>query len=227
MMDYQEDFILFMVRSGVLTFGEFLTKSGRRTPFFINTGNYKSGSDIAKLGEFYAEIISERIGDDFDILYGPAYKGIPISVSASIALFRKYGINKGFCFNRKEEKDHGEGGLIVGSRPKNGDRIVIIEDVVTAGNSVRESIKLLKSISEVNIKALVVSVDRMEKGLSDNRSALQEISDEFNICVYSIVNLKDIVDYLYNRPVDGRIMLNEEIMEKIRSYSMKYGVSKI
>ncbi len=225
-MGYREDFILFMVRSGVLTFGDFITKSGRKTPFFINTGNYKSGSDIAKLGEFYADTINEKIGDDFDILYGPAYKGIPLSVSASIALYQKYGFNKCFSFNRKEQKDHGEGGLIIGSKPADGDRIVIIEDVVTAGTSVRESINLLKSISDIEIKAVVVSVDRMEKGLYD-KSALQEVREEFHTGVYSIVNLREIVDYLYERTIDGKIVLNAEIMEKINSYTREYGITRI
>lgn len=225
-MGYREDFILFMVRSGVLTFGDFITKSGRKTPFFINTGNYKSGSDIAKLGEFYADTINEKIGDDFDILYGPAYKGIPLSVSASIALYQKYGFNKCFSFNREEQKDHGEGGLIIGSKPADGDRIVIIEDVVTAGTSVRESINLLKSISDIEIKAVVVSVDRMEKGLYD-KSALQEVREEFHTGVYSIVNLREIVDYLYERTIDGKIVLNAEIMEKINSYTREYGITRI
>ncbi|MGA2141724.1 MAG: orotate phosphoribosyltransferase [Brevinematales bacterium] len=226
-MSYQEEFISFMVRSDVLTFGDFVTKSGRKTPFFINTGNYKFGADIAKLGEFYADMIAEKIGDDFDILYGPAYKGIPLAVSASIALYYKYGMNKSFCFNRKEAKEHGEGGLIIGNRPRDGDRIVIIEDVVTAGTSVRESVRLLKSISNIEIKALVVSVDRMERGINDNRSALQEVRDEFNIGVHSIVNLKEIVDFLYERPIDGKTVLDAGALEKIRAYSREYGVTHI
>ncbi len=225
-MDYREEFIEFMVRSGVLTFGDFVTKSGRNTPFFINTGNYKSGSEIARLGQFYAASIIENIGDDFDILYGPAYKGIPLCVSTSAALFQKYGIDKGFCFNRKEIKDHGEGGIFIGSRPKDSDRIVIVEDVITAGTSVRESVTILRNASDISLRAVFVSVDRMEKGLG-NDSALTEIQQEFNVHVFSIVNLQEIVNYLYNRPVDGRIILDRETRDKIRDYSAMYGITRI
>jgi orotate phosphoribosyltransferase len=225
-MGYREEFLEFMVRSGVLTFGDFVTKSGRNTPYFINTGNYRSGSQIAKLGQFYAELIMDKIGNNFDILYGPAYKGIPLSVSSSIALFEKYGIDKGFCFNRKENKDHGEGGILIGTRPMDSDRIVIIEDVITAGVSVRESITLLKSVSNIVLKAIIVSVDRMEKGVGNN-SALQEIQEQFHVDVFPLLNLQEIVDYLYNRPIDGRIILTEEIKNKIIDYSVKYGITRI
>jgi orotate phosphoribosyltransferase len=216
----------FMVRSNVLTFGDFITKSGRKTPFFINTGNYKNGEQIAKLGEFYADSIVKQIGAEFDILYGPAYKGIPLCVSASIALYQKYNISKCFCFNRKESKDHGEGGILIGCRPDDNSRILIIEDVVTAGTSVRESIQLLKSIADVSLKALVVSVDRMEKG-AGSKTALQEVKDEFGMEAYAIVTLQDIVEYLYNRPIDGKVVLNDEIREKISAYSRQYGAIRI
>lgn len=221
-MTYQEKFIEFMVRSGVLTFGDFVTKSGRKTPFFINTGNYKTGSQIAELGGYYAECIHSSIKDDFDVLFGPAYKGIPLSVSASIALFQRFNMDKAFCFNRKEAKDHGEGGNIVGYKPKDGDKVVIIEDVITAGTSVRESIPLLQSTAKVNIKALVISVDRMEKG-TGSKTALEEVETEFGIKTYSIVTIAQIVSYLYNRSIDGKVILDSSMKNKIEEYLKTYG----
>lgn len=221
-MTYQEQFIEFMVRSDVLTFGDFTTKSGRKTPFFINTGNYKTGMQIAKLGEFYADCIHSNLGGEFDVLFGPAYKGIPLSVSASIALYQKYQLDKAYCFNRKEIKDHGEGGSIVGYKPKDGDRVLIIEDVITAGTSVRESIPLLKSISSAAVKGLVISVDRMEKG-NGSLTALQEVEKEFGIKTFAIVNIKKILDYLFNKEIDGRIYINAEMKEKIENYIKIYG----
>jgi len=225
-MSYKESFIEFMVRAGVLSFGDFVTKSGRKTPFFINTGNYKTGEQVARLGIYYADCINEKIGPSFDCLYGPAYKGIPLVVTTVMALFQKYGINKKFCFNRKEVKDHGEGGSLIGYKPSNGDRIVIVEDVITAGTSVRESFSLLKSIADVEIKALVVSVDRMEKGLT-NKSALQEIEEELGIQTVSIVNLREIINYLSRHEVDGKFVLDEKILEKIKEYIKNYGVENL
>ena len=221
-MTYKESFIEFMVRSGVLTFGDFITKSGRKTPFFINTGNYKTGSQIEKLGEFYAEAIVSRLKDDFDVLYGPAYKGIPLCVAAASALYRKFGIDKAFCFNRKEAKDHGEGGSLVGYKPKDGDRIVIIEDVITAGTSVKESVPLLKAAAKVEIKALAVSVNRMERG-GGEKTALQEVHDDFGIDAFAIVTLEEIVAHLLNRPVDGKIVLDDAMKARIDAYREQYG----
>ena len=163
-MNYREEFIHFMVRSGVLTFGDFVTKSGRKTPYFVNTGNYKTGAQAAQLGDYYAACIQERVPDGIEALFGPAYKGIPLVVSAASSLYRNYGRDLPYCFNRKEVKDHGEGGMMVGYRPQDGDRIAVIEDVVTAGTAVKESIQLFKQVADVRMEALFVSVDRMERG---------------------------------------------------------------
>lgn len=222
MEKYKEEFIEFMVRSNCLTFGEFTTKSGRKTPFFINTGNYNTGEQLLKLGEFYAASIREHLSNDFDVLYGPAYKGIPLAVTSSIALVSNYGINASFCFNRKEVKDHGEGGNLIGRKLRDGDRVVIVEDVITAGTSVRESIPLLRAAARVEVAALVVSVDRMERGTS-NRSALAELRDEFGMNCFAIVTLSDIVEHLHNRRIDGRIVIDDSMLTKIKQYREKYG----
>jgi orotate phosphoribosyltransferase len=221
MEKYKQDFIDFMVRSGVLTFGDFVTKSGRQTPFFINTGNYRTGSQIRRLGEFYATAIHNRLERNFDVLYGPAYKGIPLAVAAAGTLFAQFGHDIAYCFNRKEVKDHGEGGIFIGHRPAAGDRIVIIEDVVTAGTSVRESVALLKKTG-ARATALVVSVDRMERGQGE-KSALAEVAAEFSLDAFAIVTLDEVTGYLHGRPIDGRIVLTDMLMEKIGEYRHRYG----
>ncbi|MFP4014682.1 MAG: orotate phosphoribosyltransferase [Chitinispirillaceae bacterium] len=225
MEQYKKDFIEFMVRSRVLTFGEFVTKSGRNTPFFINTGNYSTGEQLKKLGEFYAEALKNRLGESFDVLFGPAYKGIPLAVTTSVALQAQYGLNVSFCFNRKEVKDHGEGGSMVGCRLSSGDRVVIIEDVTTAGTSVRESVPLLRKTSGVEVVGLVVSVDRMERGRGE-KSALAELNEEFGFDTFSIVTLDEIVDYLHNRKIDGEILLGDEVLGRINEYRSRYGATK-
>ena len=222
-MNLKAEFIEFMVKSEVLTFGDFTTKSGRKTPYFVNTGRYKTGMQISKLGEYYAECIKENLNDDFDALYGPAYKGIPLSVAAATALFTKYGIDTPYCFNRKEAKDHGEGGSIIGYMPKDGDRILIIEDVVTAGTSIRESVPLLKSIAEVDITSVIISVDRMERG-QGGKTTIQEIKDDFGITTYPIVNTLDIIDYLHNRKVDGKVVIGDDMRKKMEAYMAEYCV---
>ena len=221
-MGYKEGFIELMVRSGVLTFGDFTTKSGRKTPFFINTGNYRTGEQIAKLGEFYAEAILHNLKGEFDVLYGPAYKGIPLAVAAASALYLKHGVNVAYCFNRKEAKDHGEGGVVIGHKLRDGDRAVIVEDVITAGTSVRESVPLLKAQAKVEIPALIVSVDRMERGTGE-LTALKEVEVEFGIKTFSIVSIEEIVAYLHNRPVDGKVVLNDETKGRIDEYRAQYG----
>lgn len=223
MENYKKEFIEFMVQCKVLTFGDFVTKSGRKTPFFINTGNYSTGSQLMKLGQYYAEALKQNL-DEFDVLFGPAYKGIPLSVATSIALASRFSTDIAFCFNRKETKDHGEGGNIIGHKLKSNERVVIIEDVVTAGTSVRESIPLLKSIADIKISGLVVSVDRMEKGKDSNQSALSELKNEFGINAFAIVTLEEIISYLHNRPIDGKIILDDAILEKINDYRKIYGV---
>ena len=160
-MTYQEEFITFMVRAGVLTFGDFTTTSGRRTPYFINTGNYKTGAQAAKLGDYYAACIQQNLPDGVDCLFGPAYKGIPLAGSAAASLYRNYDRDLPYGFNRKEVKDHGEGGVMVGCKPQDGDRVVIVEDVVTAGTAVRESIELVQHVADVKMRPIIVTVNRM------------------------------------------------------------------
>ena len=187
----KNEFISFMTGAGVLTFGDFVTKSGRKTPYFINTGNYRTGSQISRLGDWYARTIAES-GEEFDALFGPAYKGIPLAAAAASSLFREYGRDVPYCFNRKEVKDHGEGGGIVGYRPKDGDRIAIVEDVVTAGTAVRESLAFLAGVADVKVTALFVSVDRMERG-TGTLSALDELRESLGIRVHPIITVRDII----------------------------------
>ncbi len=221
-MTYKEEFIEFMVDAGVLTFGDFTTKSGRKTPFFINTGNYDSGKQMSQLGKYYAIALNKTLGKNFDTLFGPAYKGIPLAVTTSIELAEKYDHNVTICFNRKEAKDHGEGGNIIGHKLQDDERVVIIEDVTTAGTSIRESIPMLKATANVAIKALVVSVDRQERG-TGTKSALEELQYEFNIQPIPIVTLDEIVEYLYNKEINGTIYIDDEINERINDYRQKYG----
>ncbi len=223
-MTYQESFIEFMVRAGVLTFGDFTTKSGRKTPYFINTGNYKTGAQAHGLGNFYAACIHEHLAEagGADVLFGPAYKGIPLVVTAAASLYQNYGEDLPYCFNRKEAKDHGEGGNMVGAKVTDGDRIAIVEDVVTAGTAVRESIALFETIAKVKINALFVSVDRMEKGTGD-KSALDELRDSYGIAVYPIVTVRQIIDYLYNRPIDGKVYIDSAMKARMEDYLRIYG----
>jgi orotate phosphoribosyltransferase len=211
-MDSKQGFIDFMVGAGVLAFGDFTTKSGRKTPYFVNTGNYKTGMHISALGDFYADCVVES-GERFDALFGPAYKGITLVAATAGSLYRNHGINAPYFFNRKEAKDHGEGGAFVGYAPKDGDRVAIIEDVVTAGTAVRESLELLKAVADVTVAALFVSVDRMERG-AGTRSTLDELRGELGINVYSIITVRDIIDSLPRG--DGRI-------EKMEGYLSRYG----
>ena len=214
MTDYQQEFISFMMDCGVLTFGDFTTKSGRKTPYFVNTGNYKTGAQAARLGDCYAACIQQNMPDGIDCLFGPAYKGIPLAVSAAASLFRNYGRDLPYCFNRKEAKDHGEGGSLVGYKPQDGDRIAIIEDVVTAGTAVRESIELFKQVGGVKIEALFVSVDRMERGTRDC-STLDELRQDYGIQVYPIVTVRQIIEAL-----DG-----PEQKARMEAYLARYGAA--
>jgi orotate phosphoribosyltransferase len=221
-LGYKEDFIEFMVRANVLRFGDFTAKSGRKTPYFINAGNYQTGEHIAKLGDFYAAAIMGNLVKEYDLLFGPAYKGIPLALTTAVSLYRNHQINKPYSFNRKEAKDHGEGGMLVGYQPQDGDRVLIIEDVITAGTAVRESLALLGRIARVKITALVVSVDRMEKG-SGQRGALQELRDDYGIESYAIVNIQDIVRYLFDREIDGKVVLDAHRKQQIETYLSRYG----
>ncbi len=211
-MSHTTDFIDFMMDANVLTFGDFTTKSGRQTPYFINTGKYKTGAQIMTLGDWYADCIVQS-GEDFDALFGPAYKGIPLAVAAASSLWRNHGRDVPYCFNRKEVKDHGEGGGIVGYQPKDGDRIAIIEDVVTAGTAVRESLKLLGDIADVTVTALFVSVDRMERG-TGSLSALDELRASLGIRVYPIITVRDII---------ASMPEGDERLAKMQAYLAEYG----
>ena len=223
MESYKEEFIEFMVRSQVLTFGDFTTKSGRKTPYFINTGNYRTGKQIGLLGEFYARALNAALGKKFNVLFGPAYKGIPLAVTTAVALDRLFHHDVLVSYNRKEAKDHGEGGSLIGHSPAAGDRLVIIDDVITAGTSVRESVSILSAMSGVTYAALAVSVDRMEKGPS-GVSALAEVSQSFGMTALAIVTIDDIVSCLHNREIGGKVVLDDEAFKRIGEYRKEYGV---
>ena len=223
MEQYKQDFITFMVKSKVLTFGDFTTKSGRKTPYFINTGNYQTGSQMAKLGEFYAQAILAKLGKDFNVLFGPAYKGIPLAVSTAVALSRTFGHDVSVCFNRKEAKDHGEGGTIIGHKPAAGDNIVIVDDVITAGTSVRESAAVLSAFAGAALRGLVVSVDRMEKGRS-GASALFEAAGGLGMAAAAIVTIEEIVAFLHHRELDKKVVIDDAMKARIDAYRAEYGV---
>ena len=222
MEQYKKEFIEFMVESNVLRFGNFITKSGRKTPFFINTGNYTTGEQLDKLGMFYAKAINEYFGKEVDVLFGPAYKGIPLTVTTAISMNKLYDLNVEYCSNRKEVKDHGEGGILLGAKLDDTKRVVIVEDVMTAGTSIYETAPILKAQGDVKIQGLVISVDRMEKGRGD-KSAQAEIKETFGITTYAIVSMKEVVEYLYNREVNGKVYIDDEIKAKIEEYYSIYG----
>ncbi len=222
MREYKKNFIEFMIECGVLTFGDFVTKSGRKTPFFVNTGNYQTGSQLAKLGEFYAEAIKENFGDDYDILFGPAYKGIPLGVTTAIALSNSYNIEVKYCSNRKEVKDHGDTGILLGSKLKDRDRVLIVEDVTTAGTSIYETMPILKSQADVDVKGLIISVDRMERGQGE-KSALSEIREKFGFKTCAIVTMAEVIEYLYNKEINGKVLIDDEVKGRIDTYYEQYG----
>lgn len=222
MEQYKLDFIEFMVDSNVLTFGDFTTKSGRKTPFFINSGNFRTGRQLNMLGDYYAKAIKDQFGTDFDILFGPAYKGIPLSVATSISLSQSYGANVSFCSNRKEVKDHGDTGILLGSKLKDGDKVIIIEDVTTAGTSIYETMPILKAQANVDVLGLMISVDRMEKGIGQ-QSALTELKAEYGFETCAIVTMEEVVEYLHNRPLDGIVYIDDAIKAAIDAYYVLYG----
>lgn len=210
MEGYKREFIKYLEDAGVLKFGDFTAKSGRKIPYFINAGDIKTGKQIQKLGEFYAKAYFEKVGNKKSVLYGPAYKGIPIAVSVAVAL-AKDGLDVPFFFNRKEEKDHGEGGVFVGYKPQAGEDVVIVEDVITAGTAIRESMAILSKLDGVNVKATFVMVDRKEKGQGE-KSAMAEVTDEFGFPVYSVVDVYDIIEYLEEDEA------NKENVGRIKAY---------
>lgn len=220
---YKKSFIEFMVDCNVLKFGDFVTKSGRKTPFFINTGFYRTGAQLRKLGEYYAKAIAGTFGTDFDVLFGPAYKGIPLSVAASMAMSEQFDADIRYCSNRKEVKDHGDKGILLGSPITDGDRIVIIEDVTTAGTSIGETLPIIKAQADAEVLGLVVSVDRMERGKGE-KSALQEIRETYGFETTAIVTMADVVEHLYNRPYKGKIIIDDNLKAAIDAYYDIYGV---
>jgi len=222
MEQYKEEFIEFMVDCQVLRFGDFVTKSGRKTPFFVNTGFYRTGAQLRRLGTYYARALNDAFGLDFDVLFGPAYKGIPLSVAASIAVSELYGKDIRYCSNRKEIKDHGDKGILLGSPLSDGDRVVIIEDVTTAGTSIKETLPIIRAQGNVDPVGLVVSVDRMERG-QGSKSALSEIEEEYGLKTAAIVTMGEVVEHLYNKPYNGKIVIDDALKAAIDEYYRQYG----
>lgn len=222
MESYKQEFIDFMVESNVLKFGEFTLKSGRKSPFFMNAGAYVTGTQLRKLGEYYAKAIHDNYGLDFDVLFGPAYKGIPLSVATTMAISELYGKDIRYCSNRKEVKDHGDAGILLGSPIKDGDRVVIIEDVTTSGKSIEETFPIIQAQGKVEIKGLMVSLNRMERG-KGTKSALEEIRETYGFEANAIVTMKEVVEYLYNKERGGKIMIDDAVKAAIDAYYEQYG----
>ena len=222
MEKYKEEFIELMLEAGVLLFGDFTAKSGRKTPYFINTGNFKTGKHMARLSAYYAQCYAENIGEETTVLFGPAYKGIPLAAAVSVALARDYDVDTKISFNRKEAKDHGEGGAIVGYTPQAGDRVVVVEDVITAGTAMRESMALLQQFEGAKVTDLLIAADRMERG-QGTLSAVAEVAQEYGIKVHPVVNIKEILAYLHNREVNGRVYIDDAMKAKIEEYLQMYG----
>ncbi len=222
---YKEEFIEFMVESGVLRFGEFTLKSGRKSPFFMNAGLYVTGSQLRRLGAFYARAIEHTYGLDFDVLFGPAYKGIPLSVAASMAISELYQKEVRYTSNRKEEKDHGDSGILLGSPLHDGDRVVIIEDVTTSGKSIEETYPILRAQADVEVRGLMVSLNRCERGRTE-KSAMQEITETYGFPASAIVSMDEVVDYLYGRSIGGKVLIGEKEKQAIDAYYEQYGAAR-
>lgn len=220
---YKQEFIEFMVDCQVLKFGDFVTKSGRKTPFFVNTGFYRTGAQLRKLGGYYAQAIHDKFGLDFDVLFGPAYKGIPLTVAATMAISELYGADIRYCSNRKEVKDHGDRGILLGSPITDGDKVVIIEDVTTAGTSIQETLPIIRAQGAVETLGLVVSVDRMERGQGE-KSALSEIEEKYGLKTTAIVTMAEVVEHLYNKEYKGKVIIDDTVRAAIDHYYEQYGV---
>lgn len=223
MEQYKKDFIEFMIDCNVLKFGDFVTKSGRKTPFFVNTGFYRTGAQLKRLGGYYAQAIKDKFGLDFDVLFGPAYKGIPLSVATTMEISDKFGVDIKYCSNRKEVKDHGDTGILLGSPIADGDKVVIIEDVTTAGTSIEETLPIVKAQGDVSVLGLVVSVDRMERGKGE-KSALAEIQEKYGLQTTAIVTMAEVIEHLYNKEYKGKIIIDDTIKAAIDAYYDQYGV---
>ena len=222
MEQYKKEFIEFMVDSNVLKFGEFTLKSGRKSPFFMNAGAYVTGSQLRRLGQFYAQAIHDNYGTDFDVLFGPAYKGIPLAVATTIAFSELYGRDIRYCSNRKEIKDHGDVGILLGSDLNDGDKVVIIEDVTTSGKSIEETFPILTAQANVDVVGLMVSLNRQERGKTQ-QNALAEIREVYGIETGAIVTMEEAVEYLYNRPYNGRVLIDDKTKAAIDAYYAQYG----
>ena len=222
MESYKEEFINFMVESDVLKFGEFTLKSGRKSPFFMNAGAYVTGTQLMKLGEYYAKAIYDKYGLDFDVLFGPAYKGIPLSVVTAEAISRLYGKDVKYCSNRKEAKDHGDAGILLGSPLKDGDRVIMVEDVTTSGKSMDETVPIVRAQANVEIVGLMVSLNRCERGKGE-KSALEEVKETYGFETAAIVSMNEVVDYLHGRDLNGRILIDDERKAAIDAYYEEYG----
>lgn len=224
MEQYKQEFIGFMVDCQVLKFGDFTLKSGRKSPFFMNAGAYVTGAQLKRLGEYYAKAIHDHYGLDFDVLFGPAYKGIPLSVATTMAISELYGKEVRYCSNRKEVKDHGDTGILLGTKLKDGDKVVIIEDVTTSGKSIEETFPIIKAQADVEIKGLMVSLNRMERGLTSEKSALEEIQQTYGFGANAIVTMEDVVECLYNKPYHGTVYIDDALKSAIDAYYEQYGV---
>lgn len=220
---YKQEFIDFMVESKVLLFGSFTLKSGRQSPFFMNAGAYVTGSQLERLGEYYARAIHDTYGDDFDVIFGPAYKGIPLAVITAIAVHKLYGKEVRYCSNRKEVKDHGDVGILLGSKLRDGDRVVVVEDVTTSGKSMEETIPILRAQANVTLVGLMVSLNRMERG-KGSKTALAEIRELYGLPTAAIVTMEEVVSYLYGKNEDGNGLITDEIKRAIDAYYEEYGV---
>lgn len=223
---YKQDFIEFMVESDVLKFGEFTLKSGRKSPFFMNAGAYVTGTQLRRLGEYYAKAIHDHYGLEFDVLFGPAYKGIPLSVATTMAISELYGKDIRYCSNRKEVKDHGDTGILLGSKLKDGDRVVIIEDVTTSGKSIEETFPIIKAQGDIEIKGMMVSLNRMEVGKGGKKCALDEITELYGFAANAIVTMEEVVEYLYNKECQGRIIIDDTLKTAIDAYYEQYGAKE-
>lgn len=220
---YKQEFIEFMVDSQVLKFGDFTLKSGRKSPFFMNAGAYVTGAQLRRLGGYYARAIHDHYGLDFDVLFGPAYKGIPLSVATAMAISELYGKEVRYCSNRKEVKDHGDTGILLGSKLKDGDKVIMIEDVTTSGKSIEETFPIIKAQADVEIKGLIVSLNRMERGLESAKSALEEIEEKYGFETNAIVTMEEVVECLYRKPYRGNVYIDDTLKAAIDEYYGQYG----
>ena len=225
MQEYKKEFIDFMVESDVLKFGEFTLKSGRKSPFFMNAGAYVTGAQLHKLGQYYARAIHDNFGLDFDVVFGPAYKGIPLSVVTCIALEELYGKEARYCSNRKEAKDHGDAGILLGSALEDGMRVCMVEDVTTSGKSIDETYPLISGIANIEVVGLIVSLNRMEVGPSGAKCAIDEVSEKYGFPTAAIVDMAEVTEYLYNNERQGRVVIDDTIKAALDEYYAQYGAN--